>query len=486
MATVVSIDGSETLATLRKRIDTADDAEVVLTPDPGVRLRDALALRLLRRQATRAGKAVILVSPDARSRQIARGEGIPAFASVEALRRAGLRGPFEPWGGIARPGRRPGVSPLAIVAALGSSAVVALIAALAALYVVPSATITLVPATELMSQAVEVTAGYDVREAAGTRIPARQLAVQFEVVGEAVTSGERVGPGDRAAGEVTFVNRAASEIAVQRGTVLVASARGSRYLTVSDVAVPARQWSNVRGGVLAEEAGLMGNVEPFAVNQILHPVAAASLTVFNEKPLTGGSDRIVNFVTAEDQNHLKATLLDRAREQAFSALMAAKRADESITPETLALTIADEQFDRAVGEEAQKLALRLQVVVSGLVYDESQADLAARRALEQAVPSGWTIAPGSVGTKPLVTVGWSERSATFQVLAQATIWPLVDAERVRREARGKPAADAERDVAELVKLERPPRVRIAPTWAETVPIFGPRIGVEVVQPGERR
>ena len=484
MATVISIDGTEAINTLRARLRYAADGRVVfIIPPEAERMRDPVYLKLLARAAQQYACDIALVTRDRRIRENARAQGIPVYAHLAEVNREWPqeRMKFPTPQSFETTSSGPRVTLVGIVIALLGSLLVGLAALAVAMFILPSATITLVPASEAFSQTVEITATtrYRARASEESQIPARPIEVRIEVADRISTTGRKLSPAESAAGQVTLANKTDAPVKVPKGS-RVGTSNGAVFYTLDEVTLPPQQWGTARVGVIAAKPGSEGNVPAQAISEVMDPALMFRITVMNENPTTGGSDKWVNFVTIEDRNRLKARLVERLKQEALPHLLAAKSEAESIYPETVAATLVEESYDRAVGEEADFLTLRLSATVRGLAFEGAAANDVAARLLAARIPRGTQLLPGSFRTTPLEAYEWDANSVTFRLLVEGRIYSAIDTAKVRQAVLGMTISEAEAYLARNLPLAAKPQVRVQPAWATTIPLLAPRVAVKVL------
>ena len=287
---VIELDTAETFPSLRDRILNGKRERVVLVvPTRGAALRGGVDLPLLRRLADRERLEVGLVTADRDLARRARAVGLPAFASLTLAehyrpgwwrgRRRAERLGFPPGpipdhpsatASLIRSRRLPRA--LALLLALVLLAAVPLAAAL---YVLPTATITLRPASQPAQAIVELTANPALAAAdpATQAFPARPVALNL--------AWEATGPGTNAAARQQV--RALALQALNAGAadrLAVRLAPGERLVPGATRVTVADEQATTRGGGsrLALQGELTGlAVEEAALIRRVFPVLAAAL-----------------------------------------------------------------------------------------------------------------------------------------------------------------------------------------------------------------
>jgi len=517
---IIELSAEATLPAVRRRLSRAHGPRVLLVLPRGSQpLANPARLRLIRRQARRQGLQVALVTSDELTRQLAREAGLPVFTSVrrgeQTLRwpqpkpepplppRPGPRRVLPPYhvgyGRKEKPQpvtrREPPPLPDRQLArwhrwteALQLFAFLLISLALLGmllLFVVPMATVTLVPPRQPLIVSVPVVAAVGVEEVDHQtgQVPARIVQTRVEGHGSIPTSGRRDAPADPATGSVIFINQRATQVRVPESTIVATSTGlNVRFQVTRAVTVPAGVGMTAEAPIEALEPGPRGNVPAFTINRIEGPLSLA-LRVINDRPTEGGSVRQVGVVTPQDKERLRAALLERVRQEAYQRLGEMLREGEFVPPETVETYVLAETFDRFAGEDAESLSLRLELLARGLAVDTHGAEELIERVLRERVPPGKRL----LDQEPQFELGpvtvLDEREIRFTATATATVVGGVDIAAVRAAIRGMKPAEALAILQRDFQLGAEPRLSLEPDWLGRVPWLPFRIYVRVV-PGQ--
>jgi hypothetical protein len=251
---ILHLDPHDDFNSARDKMGWTQTARVLLVwPPQGQVLARRLDLLLLYRHAYRLGAHLALITTDPTVREQARDLGLPVFPSLGASRRVRWR---------SRPVRlaptrqhpAPQVATISLskivrppppfyqawlvpawavwtfktlVLILGVAALVVL-----ALALMPSATITLTPATRPLSLQVDIIADPQATQTADGVIPARQVYAEVESIGQIATTGLKDVPSAPATGLVIFTNLVGTTATIPQGTGLrTTSGAAIRFVT---------------------------------------------------------------------------------------------------------------------------------------------------------------------------------------------------------------------------------------------------------------
>lgn len=504
----------------------AQAQRAVLGAQPGARLlfilpaaadhfAHAARLKALRKEADAAGVQIGLVTDDADIRYFARLARIPCYRSQETalkhwrwpkpdaplpppekLRPAVIPSPpgaavaLKPPTLVSRPGgvillgearERPDRSWLQGLSYVFFIGVVALILLGVSWYLLPQATITLVPARSQIISSIDLTArtGIDEANYLNKLVPAREVKARVEGVGSTPTTGQEKAPVGKATGVVTFINRTSREITVPAGTIVRTTFGESvRFRTLDEVKAPPGVGQQVTAQIEAVEPGLKGNVPALTINEIEGSLNV-SLRVSNPFNTEGGTVETVATVTQADKDRLMNELLAQLQKEAYAKLAQNLRQGEIIPPETVQTFVLAATYDRFSGEPADELGLQLQLLARGLAVDMDSARQMAERSLRESAPADKYLLEESIRTgQPHFTL-FGDEFVNFSLTASGEVLEPISAGDVRAVLAGAPADKAEALLEENFDLARPPRITLTPSWMKRLPSLPFRIIVRV-------
>jgi hypothetical protein len=492
--TIIEVPADATLASIQTKLEQAQDKQIVLRLNGNSRaLSGPIQFTALGRCAAHLGLSLFVVTRDPRYRSWARLAGLPAFSSTEAAQSANHNGhelrpsivglqteddlddlkerlerkPPLPrrTPSAVRPRRRipHWLSNLGrIVFLLGLAGIVYV----AALYLVPLADITLVPAREQLVSSVPITADRSITTAdLGARlIPARSVSVDVEGSSEVATSGTRNAPADKAKGKVVFINRRAQETIIPPGVIVgTSSGDNIRFQTLVTATLPAGINSTAEAEVEAIDPGPRGNVRAFTINSVEGSVGLL-VRVVNEQATEGGNLAEVAVVTQEDKDRLRAATERQLQQAAYTRLAETLKAGEFVPPETVGTVVLAETFDRFAGEVTPVLRMKLRVRARGLAVDGDSARTIAQNALTALVPPEGHLLAADLKIQPGPITSASDDRVQFSMDASGFIVRQIDTAAVRQLLYGLAITDAITVLHDNLALQEAPQITVGPDW----------------------
>ncbi len=527
--TVIQLKLTDTWPGILEKLENAPGRRVVfVVPMRNQILRSAARLRALRQAAVDANKRVALVTHDDAVVEAARLAGVPTFGSTWRAR-------WLPWwhGSTPQRPKRPtepalalqsvhataalpkrGTMPHPRLPAAGSAlaepsawwawiqAFLALIliggvivlAAGVTLALAPWASIVLKPAPETTAVTLNLSAhpGIDKPDLGLGVVPARYVEVLVEDTVYVPATGRRMAPSAHAKGTVVFTNRIDQEVRIPKGTrVSTSTGQAITFRTTEEATLPPERGARVEVPIEAEKPGPRGNVRAFTITQVSGPLAL-QVSVINPAPTTGGGVQQVAVVTQRDKETAHREAIRQLTQKAIQELTQKQRPGEFIPRETLQYFVMAETYDHFSGDEAEKLGLRMRLLMRGIAVDGNAARQLAQEKLRRDLPPAGRLVRDSVRTKVGPVTAWDPTTQTvyFTVRAEGTYVLDIDESEVRNAIAGKSIQEAAVILQTRWHLAAPPDIYLGPdwlmhqkwipsTWRERMPIQPGRILVTV-------
>jgi len=495
---IVELQPQDDFASVRHRLSWLERGRVALVLPWDIHfLSRALDFDILRREADRSQLEVAVVSADPERRNLARGCGFPAFASVEEAQRTEVwrsRPPASPepppshwWEEEVdlqpKPVRPHGrwLDWAKLVVRIGVFLFALLVLAGTAYAVIPSAVVTLVPAGREFTTIVPVSVDPEIETVnhADRIIPARRVGIEVEGYAEIETTGTMDVILGRAGGEVLFTNLLAQNYVVPAGTVVRTSSTSYpiRFRTTADVSVPAGGQATVPVEALEER---IGNVGAYQINQV-EGVAASAVRVINPQPTTGAEPKEARVVTQADYDRVRSQLIRQLLDQAYVDMGGLLEPTEFLLRESLFIeAVPKESYTRFISEQADSVGLDMRLLISGLAADVDNAESVAYINLLQCLPSEFILVDArfELGEVAEEDVGLGQ--FTFFVTAHGYAAAALDPNSAVDLVRAQPLAESRERLWSEFPLAEAPQVKIWPEQLERMPLLPLRIRVEVL------
>lgn len=477
MAQVIHLEVDDDITTVRARLKQAEAPRVLLVVPPGCQAFDSLLdFKLLQRYAESLALEVALVTRASKTRVLARQLGFSVFVSVKRGRKAKWRRPKA----IPRWGRRLSWGERIFAACIFVVALSVLLAS--ALLIVPSAEVTLVPASEAVNAIVQVQADPELERINYDRgqIPAWVVEAQLEGTAQIPVTGAKDAPDEPAGGMVLFVNKINQPVTVPKGAV-VATSTGStiRFTTVEDVTLPETVGGTAQAEVVALDPGPTGNVRAHLINSVEGPLSL-QVGVTNPEPMRGGSVKQVGMVTTADKERLKVVLLQQLQQEALAQLSEQLREGEFLASETVAVDhIVTEIYDKFLEEQADVLTLEMEVMLRGTAIEEEDAKVLIQAGLEAQVPEGFALVSQGLEYQRGEITEVEDGKVSFVMRGSGLMATQIDVRAIKEAIRGRPLDWAEDYLSENLRLEEAAIIKVTPTWPGRMPWLGFRISVSI-------
>lgn len=369
---------------------------------------------------------------------------------------------------------------LAIVAALVGGV------AYGAYLYLPTATVTLQPATQ-PTEPLQVTVTADpsvaVPDSTASRVPATHVPIPLSVTDTFTATGSNVTL-TKAAGTVTFTSENTFfDVPIPQGTT-VSTSSGIDFQTSTAVTLPKATINNpssIDVPVKAATGGPTGNVAAGAITVAPQSISSLLVKVTNGNPTTGGKRTTTVTVTRDDYNGAIQTLSSQLQSQLAAAAQDPNNTPKGLTPYPQTASLGKLNPDKAasdiVGSTAATFDLTLQTDASWLAVDLSAVASVARDRLVATATPPERIYPQTVTTtvQPGTVQG---TTITYQVIAQGQKYTPTPASEIIAKIAGKPISEARSILAAYGTVE----VSIWPDFIPNIPDDARRINLTIEDP----
>ncbi|MGH3075492.1 MAG: baseplate J/gp47 family protein, partial [Gaiellales bacterium] len=359
-----------------------------------------------------------------------------------------------------------------------------------AIFVLPSAQITLVPKLEAVgpiSRTIVADPKATTADLAAGIVPAQTVELPLEASDAFGATGLKIDE-TKATGRVTFTNNDTSASNLIAKGAIVATASNVQFRTLAAVTVPRAKipppafvpgTASVK--VEAVAAGPAGNVAAKAIDKVPAGEDASLLTVANAAATGGGTHTETLQVKQEDVDTALAALTTTLQGQLETAIAAPGTAPAGATliAETASLgeTQATPATGGLVGTKAATFALALKATGTVLALQGAPLQTMADEILQAAIPGGSQLVPGSVqrdvGT-PTVQGG----VVTLVIRVSARAWRSLDADALLASVKGRTVAEARR----LLETEGTVTIDTWPGYVDTIPTLEGHATLTVLSP----
>ena len=363
----------------------------------------------------------------------------------------------------------------------------------AAFLLVPSATVTLIPAQDFVRVEAQITADPNLQQSVvdveNGVMPAYRYQSEVEDTATITTTGSRQLTSTPAIGTVVFINRTDESIDIRSNT-LVSTSAGIPivFRTSEDATLPAGQDEQVEIPIEAvpESAGEIGNVDIGLINSVIGDLAQ-SVEVRNLAPTYQGASRTVQLVTQEDRDTLVAILRQQIQDRAYRDLAPMIAESQFAIPDTLRITEERSDwmtFDHEVGDVANTLSLTMRAMVEIIAVDEGLAEQIAYARLGAQVPRGRLIQTQTVRYERGPVTGIEPNgTVTFTITCSADVLGQINIQQIQQRIASSTPDAALQYLISTVDLEEGtvPRIESYPDWLGMLPVLPMRITIRTVE-----
>ncbi len=459
---VIFLDPDDDLGTVRAKLEsTAADEVYLVIPKRSSILRSPLEFRILARLTHELSSETIIVTSDGGRRSLARQEGLRTKRSVRSLSHLSRPPGTRSWGVPALPDWIPlpsftGLLLAVLLVGIGGGVTFGAL---------PVMKVTVSAQTLAQKKDFEIQIDPNAKQSDVTRatLPGEVLQQRVEVVASSAASGQRRSGRDRARGEIVFISQNDKPVTLPRGTLLAAN-NGAKFQTDIDVQVPAFSAGLAKVGVTAQQPGTLGNVEARQITRLEAP-GVDKITVRNDRPTGGGTDRDGKAVTAEDVARLKEQLQVRAREQALAELYARAGGERSLVQQSLRLRPEGESFEPGIDAEADQVNGRVSVVATAVVFNNAEFNGMVQKLFLAGAGPGFELPVAQLGVGTPQVLGVDDQRVRVKSSSEATMIKQINVDDLTERLRWTSMAEARSVLGTVDGVAGAPRIELSPAWA---------------------
>jgi hypothetical protein len=473
-----------------------------------------LDLILLQRRSIELGARLAFVTRDAEVRYLAGPLGIPVFDTLRQAQSARWRRPRRRK--IARQGsvdvgrnqelrnlspRRPISLPsrLSLIIRLGAF-ILGLLGVLAlAAALLPGAQITLTPSTQIqelnLPVSVDLSTLASESATANTNLsgelPAHPVQLIVEGQSTITTTGSILVPESFAEGTVRFTNMTTQSITIPVGTVVAAWVMTDtnhdtvRFATTRTSRLKAGPNTTSYVPVRALAPGSAGNL-PYGSIRVVEGALDYRVSVTNQQPIRGGTDRLVPAPAPNDRIRVYNQLIPILRERALEDIDAGLHPGDVLLRSTLTLEDTLEKiYDPPSEQPAGQLRLKLRMEFQAWIVAEADLRRLATILLDANLPEGYVSIPQTLTveskTPPKLD---TDSTIRWQLYARRSLQASLAKDQATNLVLGQTITQAVQRLADELPLAIPPRITIIPDWWPRLPVIPLRITVTTMPPGQ--
>lgn len=285
------------------------------------------------------------------------------------------------------------------------------------------------------------------------------------------TTGEKE-IGEKASGSVKIYNKTSSKIKLKKGEKLQFKDKDITYLLDDDVEIPAKEeqtpdpanpgeqvftLGEAKASIIAEQFGTKYNIDD-GEDLEFEEYKKSELTAMTDGKIDGGSSKTVKVVAEEDVTKAKELLKDKIDGKIASALEEKVQNGLVFIKNSQTTEVTGEQLSAEVGDEADELEYTQIVRATGLEYAKSDLDSLLDELMKGFVPSGYVLSGEDrnvtaevLGNTETTVLTGSE--ADIQVTIKAYIIYDIDEDKIKSDLAGKSLSEAQQILGSIKNVQ---------------------------------
>jgi hypothetical protein len=347
------------------------------------------------------------------------------------------------------------------------------------LFFLPSAQIQIKPAIQEQSVSLIIRTSPDIQAVnISGGIPARIIQIEIEGEDQIESSGSLTIPDQTASGKVTFSNLSDKPVDVPAGTVVSTLGEDpARFVTLQSLSIPAGPKSSADVAVRAAKAGTNGNVGAGKVTGI-EGLIGVQLTVSNEEPIAGGTDRISRMPDPSDYDILKGRLMKSLGDGALLKFKEQVSTGQRFLEITVKeKTILSEDREPAEDLPGDRLTLKIRAEYQAWIISEADIRTVVQTAMQANLPNGYQPVGTDFKISDLSNPILKNSFVTWEIIGLRQIQAFSSRDGLAQGVAGKKTSEAAAWIQKTLDLQNPPAISVFPEWWPRLPYLPFRISV---------
>ena len=494
---IIQLESHDETISVKDKMEWSQTHRVLLLwPRRGKILRDQLDIVFLERYCATLGSQLAIVSKDPEVHFHAHQAGIPIFRTKREAQNKPWR---RSWRFYQRKRLQKEAStpreidlshspkkkskspeiPLLVRIGIFTGGVLAVLAIAA--FLLPSAVVQVPPQYQWAENTLQVKASPQIEYVnVSGLVPAQEVTTSVEKRALLPSSGEMQIPNTFANGRVVFSNLSPHAIVIPQNTILSTYEESpTRFVTLTEVVVPAGLGEEIEVDIQALKPGEEGNQDSAVISAIASPLGA-DLKVTNPEPTRGGADMIIPAPTAADREKLTQAVLEELEASALDLIK------EKISPEDVLLSTAPlikeielQDYFPAEDQPGDELELTMRIQFSAwVVRGDDLYELGQKTMTSSQTSAGFQPVPETLQIINLTRPILQEEEAYWDMLVMWQIKAVWNTAEIGRLLLGQNPLQAREFLMEKYELDHEPTISLSPAWWPRLPFLPFRMTVE--------
>lgn len=369
---------------------------------------------------------------------------------------------------------------------VGGIVLVIVLTILSSVYLLPRATVVIVPKAEVVNRDLEVVVATSAKQTDVNTLTLPGLAIdenvpkeqKFDVLGKREL-------GAKATGSVRILNLSGTPINLKASTTVLTSA-GKEYvfkvdqnyikpISVKSASAPD---AGQKAEVVAVSGGESSNLPIGSRLEITNKVFGSKpslLYAVVDDPLIGGNSRFISVVSDADIAKAKESLVNAG----VSDVVAELRAQGQVLAEqTYSTELTDFTTSKSIGEESTTLVTQGKIHIKGIAFEASSLTELVRNRVTQVLSSGSVLQPSGKDVINFKVRTLDLNAGGLRIIAhfESKLYVNIDLSTVGPSLVGVRKTVAEAKLASMHGVDRAD-ITLWPAWQSTMPRFSSKIQV---------
>lgn len=353
--------------------------------------------------------------------------------------------------------------------------------------VLPTATLSIEPKTELITQDINPIIDQAVTEVDKNelKIPGKLIEVSNNITKEFPVTGKKQVKA-KASGVVTVYNDWDSQSQTLVESTRFISDEGKLFRSKKTVVVPGFKRSagedlpgSVTVEVEADEAGEESNIPAsrFSIPGLKGTVKYEKIYGVSKEPMVGGRVEQITVVSDDDFNKAKKAMEKEVRETLVSEIKSKSDGQTTLMEDAISISKNDFTASKKVGEEAKTFSLTLKLDGAALSFNEHDLIDLVKDTIK--VPfNKYTVLDDPRLTYGKVEADFKNGRMIIKVYSESTVASKIEKNDILNNIKGKNTKDLQDYFANVSEVENV-NIKFWPSWVKSVPRLDSNVNIDI-------
>lgn len=331
-------------------------------------------------------------------------------------------------------------------------------------FIYPTVIVEIEPVMNNAVQEITVSASSGIRSIDWEKniLPIHQTQLEINSEEKIAVSGVKLIGEKKAGGVVRFISEKESEVQIPAGTI-VRTDSGFEYCTVENIVLPSLEIDylmNVPVGMKAGQKevrvealspGSRGNANIGKINTLVEKIE--DVHVINPEPISGGTDKRIPQVGAEDFEKARKLLEEKLDSNIFATVYQKLGGNYRIIEDSISYSDVEYKYSNKIGDEIDLLTVTGRIVTNVYLIKNSEVDRLLTRRFQENLADDVVLMSSGINIESLQLEEKEKNMYNIKIRLNAPVMSVIDSSNLSKRIAGLKILDAEEVLNEISFIE---------------------------------